>query len=436
MSLPTPPESIRNLQRQLYVKAKKEPRYRFYTLYDKICRWDILQYAYQRVRANAGAPGVDGVTFEQIEAQGVEEFLRAIQRELREGMYRPGPVRRVEIPKPDGKTTRPLGIPTIRDRVIQEAVLLLLVPIFEPDLPDNAWGYRPGRSAMGAIKQVHAYLKAGYTDVVDADLRQYFETIPHGELMRSVARRISDGKVLALIKAWLRAPIVIVDNHGREQRVGGRRHHRGTPQGGVISPLLANLYMRRFLLAWHRWERQLDAYVCNYADDFVILCRGRAEQALDVARDLVRKLKLSLNEEKTRLVDARVEHFDFLGYTFGPRYSPRNGRCYLGVAPSKARVRRLREAVRSYLTPHNQAAVEEVITHLNRLLAGWARYFSYGAVSKSYRVIDRYVADRLRRFLARRQKLAGAGTWEFPNLRLYREYGLFQLSPSSAWGRS
>lgn len=433
MSLPTPPQSIRTFQRQLYAKAKKEPRYRFYTLYDKVWRWDMLQHAYRRVRANAGAPGVDGVTFEQIEATGVEEFLRGIQRELQDGTYRVDPVRRVEIPKPDGKSTRPLGIPTIRTRVIQEAALLVLTPIFEADLPDNAWGYRPKRSAVGAVKQVHGYLQAGYTDVVDADLRQYFETIPHAELLCCVARRISDGKILGLIKAWLQAPIVETDARGRKRRRGGKHHHRGTPQGGVVSPLLALLYMRRFLLAWRRWEHQLQAYVCNYADDFVILCRGTAEQALAVTRDLMRRLRLELNEEKTRIVNAREEPFDFLGYTFGPMYSPKNGARYLGAAPSRARVRRLRKAVHDYLSPHNQSPGDEVIAHLNRLLTGWANYFSYGTVTKTYRVIDRYVADRLRQFLVRRHKVDSLGTRQFSDLRLYQEYGLCPLAPSSVW---
>jgi len=432
VSLPTP-ERIRTLQRRLYAKAKKEPRYRFYTLYDTICRWDILEHAYRRVRANAGAPGVDGVTFEQIEATGVEAFVQGIQRELQEGTYRAEPVRRVEIPKPDGTSTRPLGIPTIRTRVIQEATLLVLAPIFEADLPDSAWGYRPKRSAVGAVKRVHAYVQAGYTDVVDADLRHYFETIPHAELMRCVARRISDGTVLALIKAWLQAPIVERDARGRMRRRGGKRHHRGTPQGGVISPLLALLYMRRFLLAWHRWEGRLQAFVCAYADDFVILCRGTAAQALAVARDLMRRITLELNEEKTRIVNAREDSFDFLGYTFGPMHSPKTGACYLGAAPSKARVRRLREAVHSYLSPHNQSPVDEVIIHLNRLLVGWRNYFSYGTVTKTYRQIDRYVADRLRRFLVRRHKVESLGTRQFSNLRLYQEYGLRQLAPSSAW---
>jgi RNA-directed DNA polymerase len=426
MSLPTP-ERIRTLQRRLYAKAKKEPQYRFYTLYDKIYRWDILEHAYRRARANAGAPGVDGITFEQIEAAGVETFLREIQRELQEETYRVDPVRRVEIAKPDGKSTRPLGIPTIRTRVIQTAALLVLTPIFEADLPDNAWGYRPKRSALGAVEQVHADLQAGYTDVVDADLRQYFETIPHVELMRCVARRISDGKVLVLIKAWLQAPIMERDDHGRTRRRGGKQHHRGTPQGGVISPLLALLYMRRFLLAWQRWEGRLQARVCTYADDLVVLCRGTAEQALAVTRDLMRRIKLELNEEKTRIVDARIEHFDFLGYTFGPMYNPKNGARYLGVAPSKARVRRLREAVHGYLNPRNQSRADEVVGHLNRMLVGWQNYFAYGTVSKTYRQIDRYVAGRLRRFFARRHKLRSGGTRQFSDLRLYQEYGLHQL---------
>ncbi len=432
MSLATP-ERIRTLQRRLYVKAKKEPQYRFYTLYDKISRWDILDHAYRRVRANAGAPGADGVTFGQIEAAGVEAFLREIQRELQEGTYRADPVRRVEIPKPDGRSTRPLGIPSIRTRVIQEAALLVLVPIFEADLPDNAWGYRPRRSAVGAVKQVHEYLKAGYTDVVDADLRQYFETIPHAELLRCVARRISDGRMLALIKAWLQAPMVECDDRGRQRRRGGTRRHCGTPQGGVVSPLLALLYMRRFLLAWQRWEPRLQAYVCSYADDFVILCRGTAEQALAVTRDLMRRLKLELNEEKTRIVDARKASFDFLGYTFGPRHYPQNGAWYLGAAPSKARVRRLREQVHSYLRCGNQSPTDEVIAHLNRLLIGWSNYFSYGTVSKTYRVIDQYVGDRLRRFLVRRHKGRNQGTQQFPNARLDQEYGLHRLQGARVW---
>jgi RNA-directed DNA polymerase len=427
MSLSTP-ERIRTLQRRLYAKAKKEPRYRFYSLYDKISRWDILQHAYHRARANAGAPGVDGVTFEQIEAAGVDAFLREIQRGLQEGTYCADPVRRVEILKSDGKNTRPLGIPTIRTRVIQTAALLVLVPIFEADLPDNAWGYRPKRSAVGAVEQVHEYLKAGYTDVVDADLRQYFETIPHAELMRCVARRISDGTLLALIKAWLQAPIAEPDNRGRMRRSGGKCRHRGTPQGGVISPLLALLYMRRFLLAWQRWEKRLQAFVCTYADDLVILCRGTAEQALAVTRDLMRRIKLELNEEKTRTVNAQAEPFDFLGYTFGPMHNPKNGARYLGAAPSKARVQRLRQAVHGYLGPHNQRPVDEVVAHLNRLLVGWGNFFRYGTVSKAYRQTDRYVADRLRAFLVRRHKVRTHGTRQFSNQRLYDEYGLRSLA--------
>ncbi|HXX40365.1 MAG TPA: group II intron reverse transcriptase/maturase [bacterium] len=432
MSLATP-ERIRTLQRRLYVKAKKEPQYRFYTLYDKVYRWDILEHAYRLVRANAGAPGADGVTFEQIEAAGVEAFLREIQRALQVGTYRADPVRRVEIAKPDGRSTRPLGIPSIRTRVIQEAALLVLVPIFEADLPANAWGYRPKRSAVGAVKEVHEYLKRGYTDVVDADLRQYFETIPHAELMRCVARRISDRKMLALIKAWLQAPIVEHDDRERIRRRGGRHRHRGTPQGGVVSPLLALLYMRRFLLAWRRWEEQLQAYVCSYADDLVILCRGTAKEALAVMQDLMRRIKLEVNEEKTRIVNARNASFDFLGYTFGPRHYPQNGAWYLGAAPSKARTRRLRKKVHSILRRGNQDPIDEVIADLNRLLIGWSNYFCYGTVSKAYRVVDQYVADRLRWFLTRRHKRTNQGTQQFPDARLYQEYGLHRLQGTRVW---
>jgi RNA-directed DNA polymerase len=239
--------------------------------------------------------------------------------------------------------------------------------------------------------------------------------------------------MLALIKAWLQAPMVECDDRGRQRRRGGKRRHRGTPQGGVISPLLALLYMRRFLLAWQRWEPRLHAYVCSYADDLVILCRGTAEQALTVTRDLMRRLKLELNEEKTRIVDARKVPFDFLGYTFGPRHYPQNGAWYLGAIPSKARVRRLREQVHNYLRPGNQSPIDEVIAHLNRLLIGWSNYFSYGTVSKTYRVIDQYVAGRLRRFLVRRHKGRHHGTQRFPDVRLYQEYGLHRLQGAGVW---
>ena len=250
MRLTTPP-AIRRLQRKLYVKAKAEPTFRFYRLYDKVCRADILAHAYALAKANGGAPGVDGETFEQIESAGRDEWLDRLREELRTRRYRPAAVRRVYIPKPGGVGERPLGIPTIRDRVAQTAAELMLSPIFEADFPDAMYGYRPRRSARQAVTAVHRALRAGYTDVVDADLSQYFDTIPHSDLLKSVARRVSDGAMLHLLRLWLSVPVEERDAEGHVRRTGGRDHGRGTPQGGPLSPLLANVYMYRFLRAWH-----------------------------------------------------------------------------------------------------------------------------------------------------------------------------------------
>jgi RNA-directed DNA polymerase len=248
MSLETS-EKIRTLQRKLYRKAKAEPAFRFYVLYDKICREDILSYAFTLARANAGAPGVDGVTFKQIEASGVEAWLAGLREDLVSKTYRPDPVRRVTIPKPGGGE-RPLGIPTIRDRVVQTAAKIVLEPIFEADFEDSAYGYRPRRSAIDAVKETHRLMCRGYTDVVDADLSKYFDTIPHADLLKSVARRIVDRNVLWLIKLWLRAPVEERNGDGTRRMSGGKSNKRGTPQGGVASPLLSVIYMNRFLKHW------------------------------------------------------------------------------------------------------------------------------------------------------------------------------------------
>ncbi|MEW5749026.1 MAG: reverse transcriptase domain-containing protein, partial [Candidatus Thermoplasmatota archaeon] len=282
MSLATP-ERIRTLQRKLYVKAKGEPDFRFYLLYDKVWRADILEHAYRLCRENGGAAGVDRETFESIESRddGLEGWLSALATELREEKYRPQAVRRVMIPKPDGGE-RPLGIPTIRDRVVQEAARLVVEPIFEADFEPNAYGYRPKRGALDAVREVRTAVCRGESHVVDADLTSYFDTIPHPELMKSVARRISDRKMLRLIKMWLKAPVEVTDAEGRKTLTGGKGSKAGTPQGGVLSPLLANIYIHRLLKAWKKFdlETKLRARIINYADDLVILCRDRAEDAL------------------------------------------------------------------------------------------------------------------------------------------------------------
>jgi RNA-directed DNA polymerase len=420
--------SIRTLQRKLYCKAKAEPAYRFYLLYDKIHRDDILAHAYALARANAGAAGVDGRTFAAVEAMGLEEWLAAIRKDLVTKTYRPAPVRRVMIPKPGGGE-RPLGIPTIRDRVVQTAAKLVLEPIFEADLDPAAHGYRPGRSGTEAIKAVHVLLCRGYTDVVDADLSKYFDTIPHQDLMRSVARRIVDRDVLRLIKLWLKAPVEERHDDGTRRMTGGKRSKQGTPQGGVISPLLANLYMNRFLKHWRGTGRGeiYRAYIVSYADDFVILSRGRAAEALAWTGRVMAKLGLVFNETKTAIRDARRERFDFLGYSFGPHHYRKDGHWYLGASPSKKSVLRVKAKVSDILVPGNMGTWPVVRDRLNRLLRGWSTYFGYGTRLPAYRAVDNHVYDRTRHFLVRRHKVPSHGTRRFPREAVFGALGVFHL---------
>jgi RNA-directed DNA polymerase len=427
VSLETP-EKIRSLQTKLYAKAKAEPAYRFYLLYDKVYREDILTHAYRLSRSNGGAPGVDGVRFEDIDASGLEEWLAGLREELRKETYKPQPVRRVMIPKPGGGE-RPLGIPTIRDRVVQTAAKLVLEPIFEADLSDSAFGYREGRSAQDAVKKVHQALCDGYTDVVDADLSKYFDTIPHDQLMQSVARRVSDGKMLALIKAWLKTPVEETDERGNRRMTGGKGSRMGTPQGGVISPLLANIYMNRFLRVFveRGKDREFAARLVNYADDFVILSRGRAKEALEWVRRVMAAIGLSLNETKTCLRNGRREHFDFLGYTFGPDRHRKDGQWYLSAKPSKKVVRRLKEKVRAQLRPSNLDPLPDVVRALNRLLRGWANYFSHGSTFVAYRSVDSHVYERMRNFLRRRHKVSTRGTRVFGWDRVFGSLGVISL---------
>jgi RNA-directed DNA polymerase len=428
MSLATP-EKIRTLQRKLYRKAKAEPAFRFYVLYDKICREDILHHAYVLARDNAGAAGVDGMTFAQIEASGLEAWLAGLREELVSKTYRPDPVRRVMIPKPDGGGERALGIPTIRDRVIQTAAKLVLEPIFEADFEDNAYGYRPARGAVDAVKEVNRHICRGYTDVVDADLSQYFDSIPHCDLIKSVARRIVDRHVLRLIKLWLKAPIEEKDGEGARRIVGGKSNTRGTPQGGVASPLLANIYMNRFLKHWRLTGRgeAFRAHVVAYADDFVILSRGRAAEALAWTKAVMTRLGLTLNEAKTSLKDARKERFDFLGYSFGSHCYKGNGKWYLSASPSKKSMQRFKTKVGNLLVPGNTDPWPEVRDTLNKSLLGWSNYFCHGTRRAAFRAVDRYVYERVRDFLARRHKVAGRGTHRFSFEVIYGERGLLRL---------
>jgi len=430
MSLATP-EKIRKLQNSLHAKAKESPSYRFYMLYDKLYREDVLEFAYRSCRANGGSAGVDGQTFERIESYGLERWLGELAGVLRTKKYRPDAVRRVYIPKSNGKQ-RPLGIPTIRDRVTQTAALLVLEPIFEADLQPEQYGYRPHRSGLGAVQHVHGLLRKGYTDVVDADLSGYFDSIPHRELMKSLARRISDRHMLHLLKMWLEVAVEEEDGRGRKRRIAtSRKTGKGVPQGSPISPLLANLYMRRFVLGWKKlgYEKKLNAYIVNFADDYVICCpRGRGSAAMEAMRWLMELLKLTVNEQKTHLCSIPQEKFDFLGYTFSRCYSTKTGKSYIGTRPSRKNISKVIKEI-SELTSRRMLLLdaETIVKAINRKLIGWANYFCLGPVSKAYRTIDSHTITRLRRWLCDKHKVSNKGTSRYPDKYLYREMGLVCL---------
>jgi RNA-directed DNA polymerase len=434
MSLTTPP-SVQKLQTALHAKAKESPDFRFYALYDKLYRKDVLIFAYECCKANGGAAGVDCQTFEHIEAYGTDRWLDELAQELKSRTYQPLSVRRVYIPKPDGKQ-RPLGVPAIRDRVAQTAAVLVLEPIFEDDLPPEQYAYRQDRSALDAVRHVHKLINTGHREIVDADLSAYFDTLPHAELLKSVARRVVDRAMLHLIKMWLEAPVEETDERGNTRRsTRNRDEGRGSPQGSPSSPLLSNLYMRRFVLGWKKlgYEKRLRAYIVNYADDLVICCCGKGDETLTIMRLMMSKLKLTVNETKTRVCKLPGEKFDFLGYTFGRCYSPKTDRAYLGTVPSKKRVQRLCKAISEATgRNHTQQGVETLVATLNRQLIGWANYFCLGPVSKAYRAVEQHTCRRLRHWLCTKHKVQNSGTKLYADELLYEKFGLVRLTKRTA----
>ena len=438
----TTPESIRTLQRKLYRKAKQEPAYRFYALYDKVCRADILSHAYNLVRVNKGDAGIDGVTFEAIEAkEGASAFVAELEEALKSKAYKPDPVKRVMIPKADG-TKRPLGIPTIRDRVAQMAVKLVIEPIFEADFCGTSYGFRPKRSAHGAIDDVAYTLNKGYSEVIDADLSNYFDTIPHAGLMAMVAERISDGEILRLIKMWLKAPVMEQDKDGKKRNIGGGKGNRkGTPQGGVISPLLANLYLHQLDRTWEKQQLQkrLGARIVRYADDIVILCRYGAGRPMAALRRTLERMKLTLNEAKTRTVDAYKDKFNFLGFKIWMGKGRKTGKYYPHVQPSKKSLQTIKDRITGLTTRERTIMpLEWVVNEVNATVRGWVGYFHYRNCSQTLGLVRYHLEERLITHLRKRHKVRNrkAGYVRFPQRALYERYGLYKVPTSAAWTKA
>ena len=432
------PEKIRKLQRKLYCKAKQESDFRFYALYDKVYRIDILTHAYRRVKQNGGTPGIDGVSYADIERYGVPRYTEELSQELKNKQYKPDAVKRVYIPKSNGQK-RPLGIPTLKDRIVQMAVKIVIEPIFEAGFEPNSYGFRPKRDAHQAIRNIEKNLVYGYTTVIDADLSKYFDTISHTKLLSLVSKRVVDKNILRLIKQWLKAPIVEESGNGKRRYT--KNHTHGTPQGGVISPLLANIYLDVLDTYWKQKEmfERYGAKIVRYADDFVILCKNpfNHNQILNEVKVLLDSLELKLNPQKTSVVDTGQESFDFLGFTFTTKVNPKSGKRFPLIVPSVKAEAKFKAKIKSLtgrnMLPHKS---EDIISKVNRVARGWKNYFFYGNCSKSMQKMDHYLQSRMRIFLRRKHRVQSIGYKRFPSEFLHHKLGLYKIPAQAPWSRS
>lgn len=411
----TTTDTVQELQQKLLSKAKSNIGFRFYALYDKLYRKDVLRKAWEKVKANQGAEGIDEISLEDIEKEGLESFLRNIEKELKEKTYLPQPSRRVYIPKPDGRL-RPLSIPTIKDRVVQSALRIVIEPIFEADFEDCSYGFRPNRSAQQAAGEVRKLLNFGYTQVVETDIEDCFGTIPHRELLDMIAKRIVDGKILWLVKLILKAGVVTEDN-----RI--HKDIKGTPQGGAISPLLANIYLNNIDKGWKPITKT--TRLIRYADDLLILSKYKADGYKIKLEQMVNKLKLNLKPQKTRVLSANQEGFDFLGFRFVRKVSPKTNRLTTYYFPAQKAVNNIKQRIRQVVDHRRPKKAEAIAQELTPILRGWVNYFRIANSTKIFSKVRYYTAQRMRKFICRRGHRSGYGYKSYPGKYLYGKLGLY-----------
>lgn len=414
-------EKIREFQRKLYDKAKTNPKYRFYTLYDKTYRTDILEEAYRKAKANGGACGVDGETFEDIETNGRAEYVAILQKELKEERYKPKPVKRVYIPKANGKE-RPLGIPTVRDRIVQTAFLLVLEPVFEADFTESSYGFRAKKSAHGAVREIYKYLNWGCEEIYDVDIEKYFDTVDHWKLIRLLAQRISDGQILHVIKQWLSCGY-IEDNQHRQSK-------QGTPQGGVISPLLANVYLNPVDKAFERGGinniSKGSIHIVRYADDMIILAQKNLDKGIDLLESYTKRLGLSINKEKTRRLNLKEDKkVEFLGFQFQRVESRKTKSRLILVYPSPSSQKRCKDKIRKLISHSLPLKIGDQIRNVNKFLVGWTNYYRLGNSSKVLNQICHYVNKRVRHLIQRHKGRGGYGWGKITSKDLYARLELF-----------